>query len=224
MNQIIHLKNKEIEKIIRDEITRFAALDEEKQKQKVEEMYKVLKYIKKLEDIYIIFYEEVPKLVEQIANILEKEENYLNDYQYNDINITMKKKFANFLIWLYKRLIGRKPCIVYARPYKYTNRKDGFSTDCPFCKPEKDLIVEQRLYWNIIKNKYPYPHCQEHLLVVPQRHITKWKELTFEELEVLHYILTDYLDNGFLLLCRHFWGHPEASVKHLHLHLIKEEK
>ncbi len=82
MNQTIHLKNKEIEKIIRDEISmRFAvfAKNKEKQKQKVEEMYKVLKYVKKLEDTYIIFYEEVPKVVEQIANILEKVENNLND-------------------------------------------------------------------------------------------------------------------------------------------------
>ncbi len=53
MQKTIHLRNKEIEKIIRDEISmRFAvfAKQPEKKKQKVEEMYKVLEYIKELED------------------------------------------------------------------------------------------------------------------------------------------------------------------------------
>ncbi len=135
----------------------------------------------------------------------------------------MKKKLANFLIWLYKKIIGRKPCVVYARPYKYTNRKDGFAYNCPFCKPEKNSIMEEKFYWYVIKNKYPYPHCQEHLLLIPKKHISKWIELDHYELDELQYILTEYLDSWFLLLGRHFWGHPEASVEHLHLHLIKEE-
>ena len=135
----------------------------------------------------------------------------------------MKQKLANFLIWLYKKLIWRKPCVVYARPYKYTNRKDWFEFNCPFCEIDKNSLVEIRLYWYIIKNKYPYPHCQEHLLIIPKRHIVKRIELHYYELDELQYILTEYLDSWFLLLGRHFGWHPEASVRHLHLHLIKEE-
>ena len=72
----IHLQNKEIEKIIRDEISmRFAVFskNKEKQKKKVEEMYKVLEYINKLEQKI----ERLKKSLENCKNDLEDcEEEY----------------------------------------------------------------------------------------------------------------------------------------------------
>jgi len=75
---IIHLQNKEIEKIIR-----VFSKNKEKQKKKVDGMYKVLEYIYKLE-------QKVERLKKNLANCrsdledCEEENTMLNNQLYDD--------------------------------------------------------------------------------------------------------------------------------------------
>jgi len=134
----------------------------------------------------------------------------------------MKRKLASFLIWFYKKIIGYPPCIVYDRPYKYTLKSDWFAKECPFCSLKENKIVKEYKSFYLIKNKYPYPYTADHLLAIPKRHLVKWQDLSLEELNELRDIIANYLDKWYMMLGRHFWPHPKASVEHLHIHFIKE--
>lgn len=133
----------------------------------------------------------------------------------------MKKILVKLFLKLYKTLIWKEPCVIYKRYYEYKKNPDWFINNCPFCAPE--CVVGKFNYFNIIKNKYPYPNTKEHLLIIPIRHIVKYKEINKEELKELQNILWEYMSKWYLLLWRQFWDHKESSVAHLHLHLIKED-
>ena len=131
----------------------------------------------------------------------------------------MKKIISKLLIWLHKKIVWREPCILYRRLFKYNKWvKDWYKSNCPFCE---DIWWE--IYWNfsIIKNKYPYTNTKEHWLVIPHRHIIWIWALNEKELRDLQYILTKYMNKGYMILGRQYWAHPESSVEHFHLHLIK---
>ncbi len=122
---------------------------------------------------------------------------------------------------IYTFVIRREPCILYRRSYSYNiDDNDWFSSQCPFCEPTEKIIKETELFI-ILPNKFPYPRTENHILVCPKRHIKDWMELTNEELIELRNIMSKYMKNDYTLLGREFAHNKDASVHHLHVHLIK---
>lgn len=123
-------------------------------------------------------------------------------------------------------------CVIYPRLFDYTKNKagskNGFNDNCPFCEQIKENdIVEWFKNFYVIKNRYPYAKTEDHLLIITKRHIRSWSDLSTEELVELKDIVSKYLDKWYLLLWRQYvwsWCKNHASVWHLHIHLILNEK
>jgi len=135
-------------------------------------------------------------------------------------------KLAKFLEEKFKLPL----CVIYARDFDYTKQQpwaeNWFKQNCPFCNSIKDVVKEYS-HCYLIKNLYPYRNTQDHLLIVPKRHIRTWNELNVEELQQIQSIIWDYLDKWYLLLGRQFVKKGcinHASVHHLHIHLILNTK
>ena len=144
----------------------------------------------------------------------------------------MLKKLAFKLSNWLEEQFGFMNCVIYARDFDYTKKKKWAETgfkekqDCPFCNLT-DLIVNEYKNSFLIKNLYPYRNTKDHLLIVPKRHIRSWNELTFQELQEIQQIISEYLDKWYLLLWRQFVKKGcinHASVYHLHIHLILNTK
>jgi len=134
----------------------------------------------------------------------------------------MKRKIVKVLFSLIKFITWKEPCIIYRRLFIESPKQEEL-TYCPFCELDKQQIynTRERLYhWQIIYNKYPYPKTKLHLLLIPKRHIKKWNELSYNELQELQTLISHALNKWFILLWRHY---PNAwsSIEHLHIHLIK---
>lgn len=69
--------------------------------------------------------------------------------------------------WI-EKWFGCKICVIYARMREYTSAK-GMSKECPFCSPRE--IVREGQHWLVIRNAYPYPRTQDHLLIISRAHI-----------------------------------------------------
>ena len=143
----------------------------------------------------------------------------------------VKQKIYKFTLWLQEKF-GITGCVIYPRMFDYTKWKswstNGFKNDCPFCNHiEEQDIVQKTEKFIVIKNKYPYAKTEDHLLIIPKRHIRTWEELDITELNEIKDIISSYLDKGYLLLWRQFvkkWFRNHASIWHLHIHLILNEK
>lgn len=97
---------------------------------------------------------------------------------------------------------------------------------CPFCR--EDTLAEA-IYKN--KNVYVVPNLtkydlwelhdvEEHLLVMPRRHVENLAELNKAEKEALMKVFADYEARGYSVYARGV-GYVKRSVKHQHTHLIK---
>ncbi len=103
--------------------------------------------------------------------------------------------------------------------------KDHF---CPFCNEKKENILENKKYFYVIPARSPYSN--DHILIVPKRHVCLLKALTHEEIiEMFQLVekrdkkLRKYHKNISLLLRdglskEKIW----KSVNHLHFHLIPD--
>lgn len=98
--------------------------------------------------------------------------------------------------------------------------------ECPFCDIKKEYTVEKWKHFTVLLSRAPY--IKDHLLIVPNRHIIRLWEITYEEwktflplmekwtkkLEKIHkevnLLLRDWVAHGVL------W----KSIDHLHFHLI----
>ncbi len=112
-------------------------------------------------------------------------------------------------------------CLIYKRLNDVPTQKDY--NYCPFCKIETQLeykTVEKLYHFNIIYNKFKYPYTAEHLLILPKRHIKKWSELSYNEMQELQALISNALDKWYMLLWRHY-PNAGSSIEHLHIHLIK---
>ena len=140
-----------------------------------------------------------------------------NQIMFNKCRWTM----SEFFYKLYTFLIRREPCILYRRPYMYNkDDKDWYSNSCPFCEIKEEIREETDLFI-VLPNIYPYPRTEDHLLVCPKRHIKDWMEMTDEELINMRDLLSKYMKQDYTLLGREFVNNKDASVHHLHMHLIK---
>jgi diadenosine tetraphosphate (Ap4A) HIT family hydrolase len=100
--------------------------------------------------------------------------------------------------------------------------------ECPFCDIKKEYILEKWKHFTVILARAPY--TKDHLLIVPNRHLVRLREIKPEEwwtlipliekrtkkLEKIHsevnLLLRDWVANWVL----------GKSVDHLHFHLIPD--
>lgn len=94
--------------------------------------------------------------------------------------------------------------------------------NCPFCIFDDGLIIWQWKYLNIRHNKYPYNWLENHLLLVPNRHIEHTEELDNDELiefrQAEKFLHNYYWDVNYFSFIRHtnWW----KSIRHIHYHYI----
>jgi diadenosine tetraphosphate (Ap4A) HIT family hydrolase len=97
--------------------------------------------------------------------------------------------------------------------------------NCPFCDYRKDLLVLDGNRMIIIKNIFPYQYwefmdVEDHLMVVPKRHVVSLLELNKEErLEAME-LYAEYEAKGYNIYGRSD-DNKIKTVAHQHTHLIK---
>jgi len=99
--------------------------------------------------------------------------------------------------------------------------------ECPFCDVEKtkNTLIHTFKYWKVILNKYPYSWQENHLMVVPIRHVQFVWELwsdEFSELPKVHEFMKEFYQNNgekdyFSATRETMWN---RSVEHYHMHFI----
>jgi diadenosine tetraphosphate (Ap4A) HIT family hydrolase len=110
---------------------------------------------------------------------------------------------------------------LYHKRRDATRRQDG----CPFCDLSNEKIVQETKHCVVIPNLTKYDlwelhNVEEHLMVVPKRHVETLAELSEEELLDIAKVIAQYEQQGFNVYARGV-GFVKRSVKHQHTHLIK---
>ena len=108
--------------------------------------------------------------------------------------------------------------------HKYRNRQKALG--CPFCDQNtiaKATFENEFLY--IVPNLTPYDlwelhDVEDHLLVIPKRHVKSLGELNNKERLAIMDMLADYEGQGYNIYARGV-GFVKRSVTHQHTHLIK---
>ena len=96
---------------------------------------------------------------------------------------------------------------------------NALQDDCPFCNIPKEYILEKGKYFTVILARAPY--IQDHLLIVPNRHLIFLQEMTKSELSSLMNLINKWTKKLEKI-------HKETSVllrksiDHLHFHLIPD--
>lgn len=99
---------------------------------------------------------------------------------------------------------------------------------CPFCWMTKEFIVEQSKYFYVIWARAPY--TEDHLLIIPNRHVVLFNSLSREEVQDLmslvarwdSFLHKKYSDVALLLRDGFTWWKWGKSVDHMHFHLIPD--
>ncbi|HIH11988.1 TPA: hypothetical protein HA241_07405 [Candidatus Woesearchaeota archaeon] len=102
-------------------------------------------------------------------------------------------------------------------------RKDQSS--CPFCEKESELLKRELTYFNIWLNKFSYDvwdhyEVDEHLMIIPKRHLNDFAEFSEEESREYFEILKEYSKKGYDSFTRNIHSKIRTK-KHIHTHLIK---
>ena len=113
------------------------------------------------------------------------------------------------------------------KTYDSRLRTDGAACSlCVISDMESQKIDETALFY-VIKNRTKYDYWElsnvdDHLMVVPKRHVEGLAGFT--DTEKLDYmkILATYETKGFNVYARRL-GNPRRSVQHQHTHLIKDD-
>lgn len=110
------------------------------------------------------------------------------------------------------------------KTYEHQKNKPG----CPFCdtaRREKILYEDEHVF--IVHNLTKYDvwelhDVQEHLLVVPKRHVESFAEMTAPEQLAVMKQIAEYEQHGYSTYARGV-GFARRSVAHQHTHLIKAD-
>lgn len=103
---------------------------------------------------------------------------------------------------------------------------------CPFCfenfekyARSKYVPMRETPGWFLVKNSWPYPNAEHHLLVIPKRHYKDFCKLTVSDMtqvqKLIGYAQKTFSITGGGITLR--FGDPVytgATVAHLHFHLI----
>lgn len=96
---------------------------------------------------------------------------------------------------------------------------------CPFCPEQREAVLEEGKFCFVAPARAPY--TEDHLLIIPKRHIIFFHELTSEEVEEFMSLIqrwsaklhTRHEAINFLLRDSNL-GEIGKSVEHLHFHLL----
>ena len=99
---------------------------------------------------------------------------------------------------------------------------------CPFCEMPLAFILEKSEYFFVSMARAPY--TENHLLIIPLRHVVLFNDLSPEEVQDLMQLIskwnqklhTQHTDVNLLLRDGFLWGSIGKSVDHLHFHLIPD--
>ncbi len=105
---------------------------------------------------------------------------------------------------------------------------NALQDDCPFCNIPKEYILEKGKYFTVILARAPY--IQDHLLIVPNRHLIFLQEMTKSELSSLMNLINKWtkklekIHKETSVLLRDGVAKRIAwkSIDHLHFHLIPD--
>jgi ATP adenylyltransferase len=101
---------------------------------------------------------------------------------------------------------------------------------CPFCPEHVHRIhpkpIEEKKYWLVTDNAYPYKPVKQHLLLIHKEHIEHVTQLSSEAWEELRTILSELskeknIEGGALMMRFGVTKYTGASVTHLHAQLIQ---
>lgn len=112
------------------------------------------------------------------------------------------------------------------RYQKYVSKKPA-DAPCEFCEftPNHDQVLKDEGTFWVTQNIFPYTvwdsyFVDEHLMLVPKRHVDSIGKFTEAELKVFGKVLGRYEDNGYSVYGRSATN-GSKSVAHQHTHLIK---
>jgi len=96
---------------------------------------------------------------------------------------------------------------------------DKWRSDCPFCK-ENDLCIWEWKYLRIIHNKFPILWRDDHLMLIPKRHVVLTTDLNDNELlemrDAEKYIENFFNGEKYFSFVRQ--SLENRSLEHLHYH------
>ena len=111
----------------------------------------------------------------------------------------------------------------------YRKARKSAPQNCPFCevRVSSDSYVDQSDNFFIIKNNFPYSLWEaqgvdDHLMVIPKKHILSLKELSPEQSKEYVDILKKYEDQNYNVYLRSI-NSSTRSVLHHHTHLLKTD-
>lgn len=100
---------------------------------------------------------------------------------------------------------------------------------CPFCQETHPHMIHENEHMFVIPARAPY--VEDHLLIIPKRHVILLQELNHQELIALHELVDVWTNKlhtkheAVNLLLRDGLadtGKSEKSINHLHFHLIPD--
>ena len=98
---------------------------------------------------------------------------------------------------------------------------------CPFCNLSNQIIIDNKLSFLTYALA---PYSQDHLLIIPKRHVKSYLALTHQEqedidelLEIGAKMLKQLGYNNYSILVRE-GDNKQKSVKHLHYHIIPNHR
>lgn len=112
------------------------------------------------------------------------------------------------------------------KKYRKNTKKNNDSGRCPFCDPnvQAEYEAETKLFFikrNAIEYDFWENHpVEEHLMVIPKRHVENFLDMTPEERLEMMEVAAEYESKGYNIYARGV-GSPRRTVAHQHTHLIK---
>ena len=108
------------------------------------------------------------------------------------------------------------------------HRRKNKSSSCDFCRlveTDTSQVVSRHRHCLVIKNLFGYDiwddrGVEEHLMIIPKRHVDSLADLTDEEMAEYIKIMTKYEKSGYSIYARSP-GNTSKSIVHQHTHLIK---
>jgi len=103
---------------------------------------------------------------------------------------------------------------------------------CPFCPEHINQIhknpIEEKVFWLVTNNMYPYKPTKKHLLIIHKQHITHINELGLEAWKELFEIIKEEntklaITGGTFLMRFGEAKYTGSSVSHLHCQLLQSD-
>jgi diadenosine tetraphosphate (Ap4A) HIT family hydrolase len=114
--------------------------------------------------------------------------------------------------------------------YKDTIKKIQESAICPFCEEHLTKIhpnpIEEKKYWVVTNNAYPYKPTKQHILIIHKKHIDNINDLNPDAWIELFEIIKEEnikrdIKGGTYMMRFGETKYTGASVTHLHCHIIQ---